>query len=655
MCGIFGIALKNQSRKNFLEPTFKHLVELSESRGKEASGVIAVSNGNIFVYKEPIPGSRLIQRRVYKNLIRGSNDLVIGHTRLVTNGSLEDNKNNQPVVKNGVVAVHNGIIVNDRAIWDKFPHLHRGLEVDTEVIPSLIRAFLDEGRTLSTALHLTYEIIEGTASIAVVFEDRDELVLATNNGSLYFYRNLDKKLFIFASERPILETTLERIGLAGEAGMVEQLKPNWAYILKISDLSGKQFFFKSIEDLPEQPSMAKFNITDYSPAFNQTVLTASKSLDENQFESIFSERLQRIKKLRRCKSCIMPETMPFIDFDNQGICQYCRHYKKIEVRGDESLHKSLEPFKNSSGRPDCLVTFSGGRDSSYGLHYLKNVLNMNPVAYSYDWGMITDLGRRNQARMCGKLGVEHILVSADIKKKRDYIRKNVLAWLKKPSLGTVPLFMAGDKQFFYHANKLQKQMGIKLAVVCLNPLERTDFKSGFCGIRPTLGQDGHFYRHSWLNEIKLGAFYLKEYLRNPAYFNSSIWDTLGAFASYYFIPHDQFLLFEYLRWDEKTINTTLQSLYNWEMAPDSTSTWRIGDGTAAFYNYIYYLVAGFTENDSFRSNQVREGIITREEALQFAEKENRPRWESLQWYCDIIGIDLGETLRIIHTIPTIYQ
>ncbi len=71
--------------------------------------------------------------------------------------------------------------------------------------------------------------------------------------------------------------------------------------------------------------------------------------------------------------------------------------------------------------------------------------------------MVTDIARRNISRMCGKLGIEHILLSADIRTKRKNIRKNVLAWLKRPSLGTIPLFMAGDKQFFYFANKLQNK------------------------------------------------------------------------------------------------------------------------------------------------------------------------------------------------------
>lgn len=45
--------------------------------------------------------------------------------------------------------------------------------------------------------------------------------------------------------------------------------------------------------------------------------------------------------------------------------------------------------------------------------------------------------------------------------------------------------------------------------------------------------------------------------------------------------------------------------YDWERAEGRDETWRIGDGTAPFYNYIYYKLAGFTEFDTFKSNQIR--------------------------------------------------
>ena len=102
-----------------------------------------------------------------------------------------------------------------------------------------------------------------------------------------------------------------------------------------------------------------------------------------------------------------------------------------------------------------------------------------------------------------------------------------------------------------------------------------------------------------------------------------------------------------LRW---RLDFNIQTLkqYDWELAPDTNTTWRIGDGTAAFYNYIYYTIAGFTEHDTFRSNQIREGQITREEALRLVEDENRPRYQNIRWYLDAVGLDYVSAIKVVN-------
>ena len=97
--------------------------------------------------------------------------------------------------------------------------------------------------------------------------------------------------------------------------------------------------------------------------------------------------------------------------------------------------------------------------------------------------------------------------------------------------------------------------------------------------------------------------------------------------------------YKFIKFDEKKIEQELSSEFNWEFDETTGTSWRIGDGTAPFYNYIYWLHAGFTENDSFRSYQIREGIITRKEALKMIEIENIPRIERIKEYLDLIGLD----------------
>ena len=99
--------------------------------------------------------------------------------------------------------------------------------------------------------------------------------------------------------------------------------------------------------------------------------------------------------------------------------------------------------------------------------------------------------------------------------------------------------------------------------------------------------------------------------------------------------------------------STLRSEYDWEVASDTSATWRIGDGTAAFYNYIYLCMAGLTENDTFMSNMIREDAISREEGLKRAREQNVPRFESMKWYCDIIGVDFEEAIQAINKAPTV--
>ena len=109
---------------------------------------------------------------------------------------------------------------------------------------------------------------------------------------------------------------------------------------------------------------------------------------------------------------------------------------------------------------------------------------MKPITYTYDWGMVTDLGRRNISRMSAELGVENIIVADDIAKKRENIRMNLQAWLKAPDLGMINILMAGDKHFFRHVETIKAQTGVSLNLWGVNPLETTHFKSGFLGVPP---------------------------------------------------------------------------------------------------------------------------------------------------------------------------
>ena len=113
MCGIFGILIAENLRltSKDLMKIVNSIFKLSESRGKEASGLAVRFNNSIYVFKEPITSSKLVKTTEYKKIFSetlktegyAGNELeapflFLGHSRLQTNGQSEINTNNQPVV-----------------------------------------------------------------------------------------------------------------------------------------------------------------------------------------------------------------------------------------------------------------------------------------------------------------------------------------------------------------------------------------------------------------------------------------------------------------------------------------------------------------------------------------------------------------------------
>tara|TARA_R110001592_G_scaffold140281_6_gene361193 strand:+ start:6130 stop:8178 length:2049 start_codon:yes stop_codon:yes gene_type:complete len=678
MCGIFGLIANPESgiTQQKSEEIIKKLFILSESRGKESAG-IAIKNSaskKIEVVKHSIPASRLVESKEYKTFIKNSLEscfssqkiskpfAVIAHARLVTNGSQDNNNNNQPVIKDEAVLVHNGIITNVDELWEKYSFLNREFEVDTEVFIAMIKHFMSENNSIAKAVQLAYKEIKGTVSTGILFSEYSKVLLASNNASLYYAFNQDKGILLFASERYILQTAINDLDLNNQFGLkeVKWSEPFSGKVIDINTFKIEKFKLNEISSFDiESKNEIQDEIVNHSPdkAIDLTETTNNiENLSLSPLKKLLEFNLESINQLKRCTKCLLPETFPFINYNASGVCNYCEKYIVKDLGSKEQKFKDLmATYRSPDGKPDCIIPFSGGRDSSYGMHYIVKELGLNPVTYTYDWGMVTDLARRNIARICGKLGVENIIVSADVHMKRNNIRMNVEAWLKKPQLGMIPLFMAGDKHFFYYVNQIKKQTNIKLDIWSTNILENTDFKVGFCGISPNFDKTRPDYL-PLSSKVGLAWYYGKNFLTNPSYINPSIKDTLSSFHSYYAEPRTHFYqLFDWIKWDEQKIEKTLFEEYEWEISPDTTTTWRIGDGTAAFYNYIYYTVAGFSEFDTFRSNQIREGLITREEGMKFISQENLPRFESMKWYLDTIGVDFEKAIKIINNIPKLYK
>jgi N-acetyl sugar amidotransferase len=100
-----------------------------------------------------------------------------------------------------------------------------------------------------------------------------------------------------------------------------------------------------------------------------------------------------------CTRCVVSNQRPRITFDDEGVCSACRfaEHKRMgidwEQRGAE-LENLLEGHRSSVGY-DCIVPCSGGKDSSVVAHKLKHEHGMHPLCVSFAPFGYTDIGLRN--------------------------------------------------------------------------------------------------------------------------------------------------------------------------------------------------------------------------------------------------------------------
>lgn len=119
-----------------------------------------------------------------------------------------------------------------------------------------------------------------------------------------------------------------------------------------------------------------------------------------------------------CKRCVISNQRPnsaveythtkdskkkTINFDDEGICDACRFAEKKQgtIDWDErerQLRDLLDRHRSKDGSYDCIVPGSGGKDSFFASHILRNKYGMHPLTVTWAPHVYTDWGWRNFQR-----------------------------------------------------------------------------------------------------------------------------------------------------------------------------------------------------------------------------------------------------------------
>lgn len=154
-----------------------------------------------------------------------------------------------------------------------------------------------------------------------------------------------------------------------------------------------------------------------------------------------------------CKKCVMPNTRPGITFDSDGICMPCKnHEKKKKVDYNqrfEELKKLCDKYRGMNGNAwDCAIAVSGGKDSHFQVHIMKELMGMNPILFSVEDNFnMTEAGKHNLKNISEEFGCNLITIKPDLRTQKRVMRKTFEkygkpTWFIDRLIYTYPIWMS---------------------------------------------------------------------------------------------------------------------------------------------------------------------------------------------------------------------
>ncbi|WP_282102536.1 N-acetyl sugar amidotransferase [Halovivax limisalsi] len=157
--------------------------------------------------------------------------------------------------------------------------------------------------------------------------------------------------------------------------------------------------------------------------------------------------------MRRCHECLMAESKPGVELDEDGVCPACRRAAdRSGVDYDDrfnQLEALAEKYRRKDGQYDCIIPVSGGKDSYYQTHVMAEELEMNPLLVAVkDSYSRTAAGEHNIRNLREQFNCDLITVEMGIETERKMTRAafegelGYPIWATERAIQCVPLQMA---------------------------------------------------------------------------------------------------------------------------------------------------------------------------------------------------------------------
>jgi N-acetyl sugar amidotransferase len=351
--------------------------------------------------------------------------------------------------------------------------------------------------------------------------------------------------------------------------------------------------------------------------------------------------------MKRCKICGFPETYESIEFDQEGICNICHQntFKKAVIDWDARKKDLTQLIEQHRGKYeyDCIIPFSGGKDSSFTLLYLIREYKIKPLVVQFNHGFMRETVNKNNERTFKKLGVDVLNFTPN--------------WKVVKRLMLESLIRKGD--FCWHCHTGIFCYPMQVAIKYNTPLiiwgEPSSEYTAYYDYRDDSIEEVDEVRFNRFVNLGITAEDMAGMIKHdfdldPRDLTPFMYPKLADLKR---IGYRSVCLGSYVSWDTRAQADQIMNQLGWEGDQVEGMPWdkypyeKIECYMQGVRDYIKYLKRGYSRVTQMTALDLRSGRIVKEEAERLIRKYEGQRPPSLELFLEYLDLTEDEFNNIV--------
>jgi N-acetyl sugar amidotransferase len=334
--------------------------------------------------------------------------------------------------------------------------------------------------------------------------------------------------------------------------------------------------------------------------------------------------------LQYCTRCCFPETLEGVDFDDMGICSACRSSEekmKIDwAERERDLVRILDEAKAAAGTNyDCILPISGGKDSFFQAHVLTKVYGLKPLAVTFSHNWFSETGFYNLQRCLEVFELDHIQFTPN------------RAVINKLAAKSIPAI--GDACWHCHAGV--GAFPLNVAVRWKIPLLIWGESIAEADGRATYRNQPYKFDRDYFTKVS-ARLYPQQMVDGTITARDVFPFELPSYEEIDDAGVHGIHLGDYIFWDDERQMEFVRDVYGWretEMEGAYKGYKSAECIMPGVHDFSCYMKRGFGRSTWQAAQDVRSGLLDRDDAIELASTFDARRPEALDYYLEITGME----------------